>query len=259
MDRSFLSDVGVIKASRDFVCIRLASYEDAVEAEFLKTIYVGSTGELENTVFVMLTPDTKTNLCRPGRSPNFAFRSPGQLAAAMKKIAMEYPEKERVVDYIPALPQLKTFRLGLNVSSCDGLPSLICVGSTAAEVKQLNSKLAPLAFDESLAGKFGYASALAGKELDAIVGYDQQTGILIVRPGEYGMDGTLEKAFATDVDLEELRTFLIEFANSASKDSKQHNQHVRNGRRLDKNWETEIPVTDPMSLRAMNRQPLKGN
>ena len=83
----------------------------------------------------------------------------------MDKIAKEYPAKELEKESIPALPQLKNFRLGLNVSSCDGLPSLICVGETTNEVNKLNAKLSPLAFDESLAGKFGFASALASEDL----------------------------------------------------------------------------------------------
>ena len=130
MDRSFLADKEVIKASRNFVCIRLASYEDAGEAEFLKTVFVGRSGELENTVFVLLSPDTKTNLCRPGRGPHFAFPTPAKLAAEMDKIAARYSDNENVKNSNPALPQLKNFRLGLNVSACDGVPLLLCVGET---------------------------------------------------------------------------------------------------------------------------------
>lgn len=252
MDRSFLFDEEVIKASRDYVCIRLASYEDAGEAEFLKTIYVGRTGELENTVFVLLSPDTKTDLCRAGRGPHFAFRSPAVLAAAMKEIAKEYPAKE--LNRAPALPQLKNFRLGLNVSSCDGLPLVICVGETAEDVKKLNAKLSPLAFEEALAGKFGFASALTSEKLGVVAAYESQTGFLLIQPGEYGVDGKLVKAFAADVTQTELRSSLLSYVDSVGKINKHHNQHVRKGRRTGQNWVTEIPVTDPMSLRAMSRE-----
>ena len=40
MDKSFLSQSEVIAASRKFVCIRLATYENAEEAKFLKSISV---------------------------------------------------------------------------------------------------------------------------------------------------------------------------------------------------------------------------
>ena len=50
MDRSYLSDKDVVEASRDFVCIRLATYENAEEAKILKSIFTGRSGALENTV-----------------------------------------------------------------------------------------------------------------------------------------------------------------------------------------------------------------
>ena len=253
MDRSFLADKGVIEASRNFVCIRLASYEDAGEAEFLKTVFVGRSGELENTVFVLLSPDTKTNLCRPGRGPNFAFPTPAKLAAAMNKIAARYSADKNVENSNPALPQLKNFRLGLNVSACDGVPLLLCVGETASDVEQLKRQIAPLAFDKSLAGKFVYASATSGDDLNSVVGYESQSGILLIRPGEYGIEGKLEKVFAADISNNELQSELLRYANSFEKAPKRHHQHVRKGRDAGKTWKTEIPVTDPMSLRAMGR------
>ena len=57
MDRSYLSNKEVIEASRDFVCIRLATYENVAEAKILKSIFTGRSGELENTTFVLLAPD----------------------------------------------------------------------------------------------------------------------------------------------------------------------------------------------------------
>ena len=39
MDRSFLADQDVIAASRKFVCIRLATYENADENEVLKGVF----------------------------------------------------------------------------------------------------------------------------------------------------------------------------------------------------------------------------
>ena len=71
MDGSFLSDADVVAASRKFVCIRLSTYEDAEEAEFLRSIYVGRSGDLENTVFAILSPDGK--------------RTPRQIIAALNE------------------------------------------------------------------------------------------------------------------------------------------------------------------------------
>ena len=116
MDRSYLSHAGVVAASREFVCIRPLTYESAVEAPYLQSLFRGRSGNLENTVFAMLGPDAKTRLCRTGRSPGFAFQSPDQMAAAMKQILKQYPSSKPVARPLPLLPNV---RLGLNVSSCD--------------------------------------------------------------------------------------------------------------------------------------------
>ena len=47
MDRSYLSDPAVVAASRSFVCVRLLTYENAREAELLRGIFRGRSGELE--------------------------------------------------------------------------------------------------------------------------------------------------------------------------------------------------------------------
>ncbi|MEK6235691.1 MAG: hypothetical protein N2C14_13360, partial [Planctomycetales bacterium] len=74
MDRSLLSDEQVVQASRDFVCIRAATYEDKAEAEFLKATFVGRPGgELRNFGYCVLSPDGKRQLRRSNRGPNFVY------------------------------------------------------------------------------------------------------------------------------------------------------------------------------------------
>ena len=47
MDRSYLSDREIVQAAREFVCVRLATYEDKAEGKFLESIFRGRSGELE--------------------------------------------------------------------------------------------------------------------------------------------------------------------------------------------------------------------
>jgi hypothetical protein len=251
MDRSFLSNDQVIEASRNFVCIRLATYEDEAEAEFLRTVYVGRTGDLENTVFVLMTPDTKQNLCRPGRSPNFAFRSPSSLAIEMNKIAKKYKASNAEVD--PILPQLKDVRLGLNVSSCDGLPSVVCVADGNNPAEFMQNLLAPLAYSEDLAGKFVYSTTTDPSMLKTVQGYSGKPGILLIEPGDYGLDGKLVKLFSPTTESSVIEKALSEYANGVSKVSKNHSTHVRTGMREGKVWKTEIPIEDRNTLQAMQR------
>ena len=77
MDGSFLTTEEVIEASRNFVCIRCATYEDAEEAEFLRWVFTRR-DSLENTVFCMLSPDGKEKLIRADRGP-MQFRRPSNM------------------------------------------------------------------------------------------------------------------------------------------------------------------------------------
>ena len=113
MDRSFLADKDVIAASKKFVCIRLATYEDARENEVLKGVFAPG-GVLQNTVFSLMSPDGRTSLVRAGRSPAWAFggqvgrgihQQPPEvirkMAQTMEAIALAYPGKDQPVGRVP--------------------------------------------------------------------------------------------------------------------------------------------------------------
>ena len=78
-----MSQKPVIDASRAFICIRPATYENAAEVKYLEGIFKGRAGTLENTVFAMMTPDGIQHLARPGRSPQMSYRTPETMAAAI--------------------------------------------------------------------------------------------------------------------------------------------------------------------------------
>ena len=132
MDRSFLSDKGIIRASREFVCARLATYESKEEAEYLSRIFRGRSGQLENTVFCIMSPDGKDKLVRSGRSPGWSFPGEEEQAARdmekkMDDISSRYPVKRTSKTALPALPVLPNVRLALNVAACDNLPLVAAV------------------------------------------------------------------------------------------------------------------------------------
>ncbi|MGI9515693.1 MAG: thioredoxin family protein [Pirellulaceae bacterium] len=251
MDRSFLTNAWIVEASRNFVCIRLATYEDAEEAEFLKEIFAGRTGELENTVFCLLGPDGRERLSRAHRGTNQVFRTPRQMAAEMDKIAEQYPARE--TDEAPALPQMKDFRLGLNVAACDGLPVVAVVAEDQEQLKELQTRLSPLALSPELAGRFAYASIHDHDQLKPISGDKPEAGYLIIAPDEYGIAGTAQQVIAADASAEEIASVLGDFADEFEPPAKDHHQHVRSGKEAGIDWQTEIPVTDPMANRARQR------
>src|SRR5581483_3137143 len=93
MDRSYLSQPPVIAAARDFVCVRLTTYEDPFEMAFMKSFDITRSGEVENTTFSILAPDGRTPLVRVSRSMKGTFKDAAAMAAAMGRIAQKYPPK----------------------------------------------------------------------------------------------------------------------------------------------------------------------
>src|SRR5437763_15270383 len=93
MDRSFLSRPAVIAASREFVCVRLATYENPLEAKFVQALVRTRSGEVENTAFALLTPDGKTKLSRSARGTEQVYVDAAAMAADMKRVADRYSPK----------------------------------------------------------------------------------------------------------------------------------------------------------------------
>ena len=252
MDRRFLSDVQVIKVSRDFVCIRTATYEDKTEATYLKTMFLGRAGgDLRNFGFCILSPDGKRQLRRSNRGPNFVYKNSQAMAADLRQIARQYSARATDEKVNPAVPRMKSVRLGINVASCDGLPSVVVFGKGQREVDRLNSKLRGVIWDAALAGKFIYSSTTKSSDLKIIAGATRKSGILVIEPDVYGMTGRLIKMIDASVSQEDLKSDLVDAADTFTRRSKTHGLHVRNGRRDGKMWKTEVPV--PNRVRARRR------
>jgi len=243
MDRSLLSDKEVITASREFVCIRTATYEDKQEAEFLKSTIFGGARDLRNFGYCLLAPDGKTILRRSSRGPNFVYANSTEMAKELREVAKKFP-RSSIKKTDPTLPQMKSVRLGLNVASCDGLLSIVVVGVDKAKVDQLSKALNEVVWRSDLIGKFIYSSTTDRADLEIVEGTESKTGILIVEPNVYGTRGKLIAAVGPGVTGPELRKALLSAAEAFKRPSKNHRRHVRVGRRNGEEWETEVPVPD---------------
>lgn len=252
MDRSFLSNADVVKASRDFVCMRLATYEDAEEAKFLKKVY-GRGQSLENTVFAILDPNGN-NLTRGSRGPRYRGGGSG-MAKALRQIAANYTDASNKHRWKDAkLPEVKSLDLALNVASCDGLPLMLAIGDNDADLQKLRKQLLPQAWNEHTAGQMIFASTTVDADLRAVKGLPRNKitrGVYILEPDTYGISGKV----LAKVDLKgetantEVREALAKFEAPV----KNHRQHVRTGFALGLKWETAIPVTDRMGAAAAKR------
>jgi hypothetical protein len=248
MDRSFLSDKAVIAASRKFVCARLATYECAAEEKLLESIFVGRSGDLENTTFTIMAPDGKRTLVRSSRGPSSTFgRDSGaatKMVAAMERIAKSHPGKRKATSGAP-LPLLEDVRLGINVAACDHLPLVVVLGKNAKDSARLERVLAPLAWDDKNIGRFLYASTHKAKDLAVVSKVKQASGYVIVQSGRFGQDGSVLAQLPASATPKAIQAALDKATAKYASEALDYRSQVRAGRRAGVHWETEIPVTDP--------------
>jgi hypothetical protein len=249
MDRSFLSQPEVVAASRQFVCVRLATYEDRDEAAFLKSFNVTRSGELENTVFSILSPDGKRELVRGSRSANHTFGDAQRMAEAMQRLSRQYGDRPAVAGG-GALPRVANVRLALDIAACDNLPLVVMHAENPAA---LEKRIGTLAWSEEFIGRFIFVAATDAKELAQIEGAGARSGILVVQPDRFGLKGTVLASTHLDASVEALAKCLRDGLAQAKQAGKQFAGHVRDGREQGVFWETTVPVSDPMEQRARER------
>lgn len=242
MDGSLLSDAGVIEASRSFVCIRTATYEDREEADFQKETFFGGEGDLRNFGYAVLAPDGKRKLKRSRRGPNFVYRDAKDMAADLRRLADPYRKTANANKKSTALPAMKSVRLGLNVASCDGLPFVVVVGKTRRDLDGLQKKLAGAVWKKDLIGKFIFASTTEAKDLASIKGATFSAGIMVIKPDAYGVKGTVITEIGLRAGADKLEKTLLGVAAKFVRTAKSHRDHVRQGRRAGLEWKTEVPV-----------------
>jgi hypothetical protein len=249
MDRSYLSRPEVIAAARDFVCVRLMTYENPFENDFLKTFDITRSGEVENTTFAILAPDAQTRLVRASRSARNTFRDAAAMAESMARIAKRYPGKPTAGDP-PPLPTVATVRLAVDVAAADNQPLLVVVGEDEATRKRLTDRLRPLAWGEKFRGRFVYATAAGSKDLTEIEGATRAAGVLIAEPSKFGLSAKVIGQLPATASADDLARGLDAALASFHRTAAEHRSHVRAGKQEGAFWEPALPVTDPMEKRA---------
>lgn len=250
-----------MEASRQFVCVRLATYESKEEAEFMQGIHVGKSGVLENTSFSILSPDGEESLTKSGRGPFYEYRNSGSMARGMKKIAAKYVGSTKEMYKGAQLPFADTLRLGMNMAAADLLPVAVLVAKDAKELSSVSEKLLPVAWSDEIAGQFGWASVVDKRELETISGIDKTTAeggsILLVAPGQYGLKGKVLKQLAATADNELIKAEMIKVIKEFPRKAKSHDNHVKKGIAEGVDWKSAIPETDPGSVAAKKRMRTK--
>lgn len=259
-----MSDAAVVAASRAWICVRLATYENKAEGDFLASIFTGRSGQLENTVFTFMAPDGTSRLTRAGRGPHHVLGGPGSrrgppparrgppppgahdeakdMAALMHRLVGKYKSTKK----IEALPQALDFRRALNVAACDNQPLVVAYAKSATTRGALQKLLADLAWREAFVGRLQYIVVEDRKVLAKLKEVPAAEGIYFVQPNRFGIEGEVVGATKSDAKVEAvatmLRTSLATF-KTVTKDTRDQRRQAR--RAGIETWKTEIPVTDP--------------
>ena len=244
-------------ASRQFVCIRLATYEDQAEANYMKKIFVGRSGNVENTTFAILSPDGQKKLTRAGRAPFYEYRNAARMASGMNEIATRYQASADMKLEEAPLPLAKSLDLGLNISAADGFPLIVIVGNESSELNALSEKLRPLAWSDDLMGQYTYVEVTDAEQLKPLTGIEgspeEMNAILVVEPDRFGLSGKVLAQFNSASESESMRNELTTIIRNFEHIEKGHDSHVQLGIRMGVEWDTAIPETDPEAVAMRKR------
>jgi len=174
------------------------------------------------------------------------------MAKYMQQVAAKYSAKETET---PLLPKLKNIRLALNVAECDAQPLVVAFGDAAA-LSDIDVRLAKAAFSDSLRGRFVFSTTSDAKELQRIglTSDALSPGIYVIDPNTFGLKGTQLAHLPLESSLDKIVEDLSAVATTQELGKeKTRQEHVRAGKRENIKWESEIPVTDPLSVETMER------
>ena len=207
MDRSFLSQPEVIAAAQNFVCIRLTSYEDETEKQFVSKLV---RGEVANTAFAILTPDAKPALTGrgPGRGPRDLFEDAAAMAKGMDELAKKYPPKK--AEGAPSLPVTLTAKVGMAVAAGDFQPLIVVVAEDTTQREAIEAMVAEQAWGKAFAGRFTYATTDSLKSLPRVEGRTITSGVVIIEPDIFGVGGKVIDEVATEALQDRLATSMKE-------------------------------------------------
>ena len=263
MDGSFLSARATVEASRPFVCIRLATYENQDEVDFMKTLYVSFTGEIANTMFALLSPDGKTRLSEADRSPAQVFggviqrraSQPGaaeqnkaaaaRMVESMEVISLAYPGKEGTAGGPQALPYLGDLRMAVNVAACDNQPLLVVYAENPGEVARLEEALQPIAWSKEVIGRALYVAVSDAAEYTRYIkGKKPAAGYALVAPEPYGRHATPLLTIDGETKPENVHKQLIAALALYNPPPKDFEKHEAEGLKAGIQWKPKTPITD---------------
>ncbi|MGI9472925.1 MAG: hypothetical protein ACR2NZ_15400 [Rubripirellula sp.] len=197
-------------------------------------------GRFENSAFCVLEPDGQQWLTRASRGPEQVLGRGGSATQQMERLAMRYPAK---ADLKAAIVQdFHSFRQALNVASADQRV-LVVVNAPQGRESELRESLKAVSNDERIIGRFHFDFESDGEWREKVQGVKTNPGIVLVRPGEFGMTGTTLNQLSLDATTPEIIAAMQDanqrFARTTEK--KEYSQHVAKGRSQGIYFEGAVP------------------
>ena len=232
------ADVSVIKASRQYVCVRIESYESELHQKLIRRHF---DGKFVNTAFCLLSPDGNKRLSQSSRGISRPFGNNNQVAVGLTRIAKEYPSK---ADFREALtPDFHSFRQALNVAAADQRV-LVLVAVPEEQRKRTEKRLRNIAWHDDVVGRFHFDFETDPNTWQTkLTGKNQDNGIFLIKSSKFGINGTILARVpleATDAELlNALNKANEEFARTTTKTD--YTSHVAEGRRKGYFFEMAMP------------------
>ncbi|MEO0414148.1 MAG: hypothetical protein AAF226_04245 [Verrucomicrobiota bacterium] len=243
------SDKDFIAASREFVCVRLETYESKEHEKLIRSLY---DNKFTNTVFCVLSPEGE-RITNSHRGPTFSSKGSkgkgtkgkgskgeskgGSVIGEMKKITARYEAK--AMDQPAVLQDFHSFRQALNVASGDQRLLVFATDNAARD------QLAPVMSDPAIIG-LAHLDIHGADDQDwkeKLSGLGEDPGVLIIQSGQFGLKGTVLEQLPITASSAEIKTALLS-ANqkfAATEERKVYSDHVADGRKNRIRFEMEVP------------------
>lgn len=216
--------------------MRIDSYETKEHQEYVRTFL---DGRFENSAFCLLAPNGQDWLTRAGRGPEMVLGRRSSVIQ-MKTVAAKYPDRKNSSQAI--VQDFHSVRQALNVASADQRV-LVIVSGPKEQTDKLRTSLQRVTNDERIVGRFHFDFDEASDWHMQIKDLKPGPSIVVIRPGEFGMNGTVMKQLPLAADSAEIiNTLLVansEFAKTTRK--KVYSSHVSKGTKLGIYFESVVP------------------
>lgn len=216
--------------------MRIDSYESKEHQEYVRTFL---DGRFANSAFCLLAPNGQDWLTRAGRGPEMVLGHRSSVIQ-MKTVAAKYPDKK---DGRQAIVQdFHSVRQALNVASADQRVLIVVSGPTK-QTNELRTSLKEVTNDQRIVGRFHFDFDETTDWHKQIKGLMAKPSIVVIRPGEFGMTGTVMSQLPLATSNSEIVSTLLaansEFAKTTKK--KVYSSHVSKGTKLGIYFDSVVP------------------